>query len=291
MKLMRAALPADILIVENISDEAVPVECDTSQMYQLVVDICTNAGQAILNGGTVDIALDCSEITGVLCFDGTEIDGNYCRLRISDNGVGMDKETQSKIFDPFFTTRAVGQGTGLGLSTVFGIVQSHGGGIKVSSKVDKGTTFDVFLPLSEEPVAVVELPATLDNMQDYSGTEAILFVDDEKSVLESVTRALESGGYKVTAVADGQEALKIFEKDLDHFDLVVTDLTMPKLTGEKFAESLLELRADIPVILCTGHSTSMATESNGAMKIRAILQKPLEPTQLMRVVREVLDKN
>ncbi len=128
MKLLRSALPANITIEEKIPDGIVPVLCDSSQLYQVLVNICTNAGQAILGSGKIEIALDSSEVAGIVCFDGTEIHGNYCRLTVTDSGVGMDDETQAKIFDPFFTTREVGQGTGLGLSTVFGIVQDHGGG-------------------------------------------------------------------------------------------------------------------------------------------------------------------
>jgi CheY-like chemotaxis protein len=200
----------------------------------------------------------------------------------------MDDETQTKIFDPFFTTRAVGQGTGLGLSTVFGIVQHHEGGIKVSSEADKGSTFEVFLPLAEGPV---EKPSeTEDSVQDYTGTENILFVDDEKSIRNSVRSCLEGVGYIVTAVADGQEALDIFAKDLDRFDLVITDLTMPGMTGEQLSQELMRLRPNTPVILCTGHGTAISRERSDAAGTTAVLHKPLTPTDLLQVVRNVLDE-
>jgi PAS domain S-box-containing protein len=287
MKLMRAALPANITIEEKIPDGIVPVFCDSTQMYQVVVDICTNAGQAILGRGKVEIALDSSEVAGIVCFDGTKIHGNYCRLTVTDSGVGMDDETQAKIFDPFFTTREVGQGTGLGLSTVFGIVQDHEGGIKVSSEADKGTTFEVFLPLAEGPVET--LPESRANVEDYAGTENILFVDDEKPIRNSVRSCLEGVGYNVTAVADGQEALDIFAKDLDRFDLVVTDLTMPNMTGEQLSQELMRLRPNTPVILCTGHGTAISREHSDAAGITAILHKPLAPTAILQAVRNVLD--
>ena len=287
MKLMRAALPANITIEEKIPDGIVPVFCDSTQMYQVVVNICTNAGQAILDNGKITITLDSSEVAGIVCFNGTKIHGDYCRLTVTDSGVGMDDETQAKIFDPFFTTREVGQGTGLGLSTVFGIVQDHEGGIKVSSEADKGTTFEVFLPLAEGPVET--LPESRANVEDYAGTENILFVDDEKSIRNSVRSCLEGVGYNVTAVADGQEALDIFAKDFDRFDLVLTDLTMPDMTGEQLANALLKLRPDIPIILCTGHGTAISREHSEAAGITAILHKPLEPTAILQAVRNVLD--
>jgi len=287
MKLMRAALPTNITIEEKLPDGIVPVFCDSTQMYQVVVDICTNAGQAILDRGKITITLDSLELAEIVCFDGTEIHGNYCRLTVTDTGVGMDDETQAKIFDPFFTMRKVGQGTGLGLSTVFGIVQSHEGGIKVTSEADKGSIFEVFLPLAEGPVE--KLPETRGSVQDYTGTENILFVDDEKSIRNSVKSCLEEAGYNVTAVANGQKALDIFAKDFDRFDLVLTDLTMPDMTGEQLANALLKLRPDIPIILCTGHGTAISREHSDAAGITAILHKPLAPTAILQAVRNVLD--
>ena len=288
IKLMRAALPANIAIEKTMPDGIVPVFCNSTQLYQVLINICTNAGQAISSSGKIEVALDSSEFAGVVCFDGTEIHGNYCRLTVTDNGLGMDDKTQAKIFDPFFSTREVGQGTGLGLSTVFGIVQEHKGGIKVSSEADKGTTFEVFLPLAEGPVE--KLPNTRDSVQDYAGTENILFVDDEKSIRNLGHDCLERFGYSVTAVSDGQKAMEVFAANPDRFNLVVTDQTMPNMTGEKLASALLKLRPDIPIIICTGHSPIITPESSKASGISAFLQKPLAPTQLIRVVREVLDQ-
>jgi CheY-like chemotaxis protein len=213
--------------------------------------------------------------------------GNYCRLTVTDNGVGMDDETMAKIFDPFFTTRDVGQGTGLGLSTVFGIVQIHEGGITVSSEAGKGATFAVFLPLAEGPV---DQPTEIrDGVRDYAGTEAILFVDDEKSIRNSVKSCLEEAGYNVTAVANGQKALDIFAKDFDRFDLVLTDLTMPDMTGEQLSHELMRLGPGTPVILCTGHGAAISRERSDAAGITAFLYKPLAPTAILQAVRNVLD--
>jgi CheY-like chemotaxis protein len=263
-----------------------PVLCDSTQLYEVLMNICSNSGHAMSGGGKIEITLDASEIAGIVCFDGTELYGNYCRLTVTDNGIGMDDEMQAKLFDPFFTTREMGRGTGLGLSVVSGIVQNHGGGIKVSSEVDKGTTIEVFLPISEGPVE--KQSESRANVQDYAGTENILFVDDEISIRKGAKICLERIGYNVTAVADGQEALDIFAKDLDRFDMVVTDLTMHTMTGEELANALLELRPDIPIILCTGHIGKIAPERVKALGINAILQKPLTPKQLRQAVRAAL---
>jgi CheY-like chemotaxis protein len=210
-------------------------------------------------------------------------------LAVTDNGVGMDKGTLAKIFDPFFTTREVGQGTGLGLSTAFGIVQDHGGGITVSSTPHKGTTFEIFLPLSDTS-DIEKLPANPDRAQDNTGTEKILFVDDEETIRNLGKDYLQRFGYNVTTVADGQEALELFRAGPDRFDLVVSDQTMPKMTGEELARELLQLRPAIPIIICTGYSSSISPESGSAIGISALLHKPLTPDELSRVVRDVLDQ-
>ncbi len=288
MKLVRAAVPATITIEEKMPSDSVPVFCDSSQIYQVLVNICTNAAQAISDHGKIEIALEATEIEGIECFDGTRLRGSHARLAVTDSGVGMDKGTLSKIFDPFFTTRKVGQGTGLGLSTAFGIVHAHGGGITVSSRPHKGTTFEIFLPLADG--IIEKLPATPDHAQDKTGTESILFVDDEESIRNIGKIYLERLGYSVTTISDGRKALELFKASPDRFNLVVTDQTMPKITGEELARELLKLSPDIPIIVCTGYSSSISPESSSAIGISALLQKPLTPDELSRVVRDVLDQ-
>jgi PAS domain S-box-containing protein len=288
MKLVRAAVPATITIEEKMPSDSVPVFCDSSQIYQVLVNICTNAAQAISDHGKIEIALEATEIEGIECFDGTRLRGSHARLAVTDSGVGMDKGTLAKIFDPFFTTRKVGQGTGLGLSTAFGIVHAHGGGITVSSRPHKGTTFEIFLPLADG--IIEKLPATPDHAQDKTGTEKILFVDDEESIRNLGKYYLERLGYSVTTISDGRKALELFKASPDRFNLVVTDQTMPKITGEELARELLKLSPDIPIIVCTGYSSSISPESSSAIGISALLQKPLTPDELSRVVRDVLDQ-
>ena len=286
--LVRAAIPATITIKENYAADSVTVICDPSQIYQVVINVCTNAGQAIRDIGQIELTLEATKIDGIECFDGTKLHGNYAKLTITDDGAGMDGETQSKIFDPFFTTRDSAQGTGLGLSIVYGIVRHSAGGIVVSTQQGKGSTFEVFLPLTDE----VSESSTVStgSVEDYQGSENILFVDDQEFVTKAVKNCLEQLGYSVTDVLDGQTALDIFTKDPDFFDLVVTDQTMPKMRGDSLARKLLKLRPALPIILCTGYSEAVSSAGSKAIGISALLHKPTEPEKLGRVVREVLNK-
>ena len=287
VKLMRSTLPITIAIEEKVSEAAAAVFCDSSQMHQVLVNLCVNAGQAISGIGKIKIGLETVEFEGFECFDGAKLFGRHVRLAVTDSGIGMDKETLSQIFDPFFTTKAVGEGTGLGLSTVFGIVQNHGGGIAVSSEPGKGTTFEVFLPLAEGKIE--KLPDTPDPVRNEGG-ENILFVDDEEAITKLGRIALERMGYNVTPVSDGKQALEIFAANPERFDLVVTDQTMPNMTGETLVHELLKLKPGIPIILCTGHSERISPESSKAIGISSYLYKPIRPKELGRVVREVLDQ-
>ena len=287
IKLMRSTLPITIAIEEKVSKDQAPVFCDPSQMHQVILNLCVNAGQAISGIGKIKIDLNTLDLNGFECFDGTKLFGRHVRLAVTDSGVGMNKETLSQIFDPFFTTKEVGKGTGLGLSTVFGIVHDHKGGIAVSSEPGKGTTFEVFLPFAESNIE--KLPDTLGAVRAI-GSENILFVDDEEAITKLGRIFLERLGYNVTAVSDGQQALEIFAANPERFNLVLTDQTMPNMTGETLAHELLNLRPDIPIILFTGHSGAISPERSKAIGISSFLYKPIAPKELGRVVREVLDQ-
>ena len=181
----------------------------------------------------------------------------------------MDAETVSHIFDPFFTTREIGEGTGLGLSTVFGIVRDHEGGISVSSEPGQGATFEIFLPAAKSSSATQRLPAS--RLPVTKGAENILFIDDEEVIAKLGKRSLENFGYRVTAFTDSSKALKVFRANPNRFDLVVTDQSMPKMTGEQLVPKLRKIRDNIPIILCTGHSSTMTPESSNAIGINAFL--------------------
>ncbi len=288
MKLLRPALPESIEIESNYSIAKLPVLCDASQLYQVLVNLFNNAEQAISGSGKIEVALDTVNIEKLECVHGTLLDGSFARLTVTDNGIGMDGETLARMFDPFFTTKDAGQGTGLGLSTVFGIVQNHGGGITVSCELGAGTTVVVLLPMADD--VPQELPDARVAAPDDANNENILFVDDVESIRKSAGTCLERSGYSVMTVSSGQEALEIFLADPGRFDLVMTDQSMPNMTGEELSIELLSHRPDMPIVICTGHSEVISPESSKEIGIRAFLQKPVEPTELRRVVREVLDE-
>ena len=283
----RSTLPKTVFIKDEISAASTPVICDPSQMHQVLVNLCVNAGQAIPDIGEIKVTLENVELESVECVDGVKLSGRLVRFAITDNGMGMDPETLSHIFEPFFTTKAVGKGTGLGLSTVFGIIRDHDGGISVSSEPGKGTTFEILLPAAKDKIE--EHADNLGHVQ-YQGSENILFVDDEEDIAALGKIVLEHQGYTVTTASDGQEALAILAASPDRFSLVVTDQTMPYMTGETLAHELRILRPDIPIILCTGHSETVTPESSKAAGISSYLYKPIAPNELERVVRKVLDQ-
>ena len=288
LKLLRPALPETISIELNLSSARVPVLCDSSQLYQVLVNLFTNAEQAIVGSGEIKIAIDTVNIEKLRCVQGRFLNGTFARLMVTDNGVGMDDMTRAKMFDPFFTTKEKGQGTGLGLSTVFGIVQNHRGGITVSCKQGIGTTIGIYLPLAEDFLDESD-DKTVSSL-NAANDENILFVDDVESIRNSAMVCLERSGYKVTTASSGQEALGIFLANPDHFNLVITDQAMANMTGEELSSELLRLRPDIPIVICTGHSEVISPESSREMGIRAFLQKPATPMELRRVVRDALDE-
>jgi CheY-like chemotaxis protein len=212
--------------------------------------------------------------------------GPHLLLTVSDTGIGMGPQILERIFDPFFTTKAPGEGTGMGLSVVHGIVKDMSGTITVYSEPGKGTTFCVYLPVhegAEEEAPPIEIPVS-------TGHESILVVDDEPSVLEFERKMLERLGYKVAAKTSGPDALELFRRRPERFDLVITDMTMPKMTGEKLAEEIMQIRKDIPVILCTGFSRGMDENVARAKGIQAFIMKPIITAVMARTVRKVLDK-
>ena len=288
MKLVRPALSGTISIKQDFPNSTIPVLCNSSQLYQVVVNLFTNAQQAISDNGEIKITLDTVAIENLVCIHGTLPHGMFARLTMTDNGVGMDDETREKMFDPFFTTKEAGQGTGLGLSTVFGIVQTHGGGIIASSELGIGTTIVVYLPLADD-IRERSSDATIASPVD-TNNEHILLVDDVESIRKSVKACLQQSGYDVTTVSSGQEALEAFQKYPDHFDLIMTDQSMPKMSGKELSINLLKIRPNLPIIICSGYSDAIAPESISKSGIRAFLQKPASPSALRRVVRRVLDE-
>ncbi|MEW6488878.1 MAG: ATP-binding protein, partial [Thermodesulfobacteriota bacterium] len=214
--------------------------------------------------------------------------GPHARLAVRDTGCGMPPEVLERIFEPFFTTKAVGEGTGLGLAAVHGIVRSHGGSVIVESEPGRGSAFQVFLPLAAEAAREPSAPAPA--APAPRGTEAVLFVDDEEAIAELGRRSLESLGYRVTATTSSVRALELFRRDPAAFDAVVTDQAMPELSGAQLARELLALRPELPIVLCTGFSRTVTPESARALGVRRFVSKPATLAELGRALREALDE-
>jgi PAS domain S-box-containing protein len=288
LKLVRPFIKPGIEFRQNIQKEPAMVMCDPSRFHQVVMNLCTNAAQAMEEtGGQLEISLDNIEVdenSASRCLDLKP--GPYVRLSVSDTGKGMDKKTMERIFEPYFTTKPEGKGTGLGLSVVHGIVKSLEGAIKVYSEPGKGTTFQLYFPR-------IEIETQKDLKIEKSiprGTEHILLVDDEDVVVELTEEILKDLGYTVTTRNSGAEALKIFREKPDSFDLLITDLTMPGMTGKELAARVLEIRPGFPVILCTGFSIEITKEKEAHHGIRACVNKPILIREIAVTLREVLDE-
>ena len=288
LKLLRATLPLNIEIQEKISGDPVVILADSTQIHQLVMNLCTNAYHSMLDqGGTLEVTLQPEELTPGARAQQFDLEpGPYLKLTVSDTGCGMDNATLNKIFDPYFTTKEADKGTGLGLSVVHGIVESHGGAIAVSSSPGQGTRFDVLFP-----EASTDKQSSENEFKSVpTGTERILLVDDEDAVVETGRSILEKLGYRVEAYTNPQKALDEFRSRGGDFDLVITDMSMPHLTGEELSRQLMEIRHDIPILLCTGYSEQFDAANADAMGIQKFLIKPLEMSQLANIIRDVLDQ-
>jgi nitrogen-specific signal transduction histidine kinase len=260
LKLIRALLPSSIRITSQIDSHAF-IMADPTQMHQIVMNLCTNAAQALEEEpGTIHISLE-DLIIGPSGSDHfTELQaGDYVRLSVSDDGLGMATHVRERIFDPFFTTKPKGKGTGMGLSLVHGIVESYNGVIWVESAPGQGSTFTILIPATAAPAEMPRMPRPVVIPR---GSEHILLVDDEESLVEIGRRMLQRLGYRVTAVTASLEALRLFTAHPDRFDLVITDQTMPQMTGDRLALKLLEMRPDLPVFICTGCVFSPRTFKN-----------------------------
>ena len=287
LKLLRASLPTTVEIAHNIDHDTDPVEADPTQIHQVLMNLCTNAAHAMReHGGMLTVSLDMIEVGVNKAHDHASLNaGRYARLTVADTGHGMDAATIERLFEPFFTTKDVGEGTGLGMSVVHGIVTRHNGGISVASEVGKGTTFEVFLPMAERPALEDSDP----DPEKLIGEERILLVDDERQVGLVTSKILERMGYHVTLKANGSEALETFSAAPNDFDLVITDRTMPGLTGIELAKAILEVRPQLPVIMCTGYADGIDHQEGHQMGFSEILLKPFEMATLGEAVRRFLD--
>jgi PAS domain S-box-containing protein len=286
LKMIRATLPATIEIRSTLDVDPAVVFADSTQIHQVVMNLCANAEYAMRNeGGILDIALTSVEVTPTSTLEFPSLKyGTYLRLTIRDSGQGIPPEVLERIFEPFFTTKGSGEGTGLGLAVVHGVITGHGGHISVSSVSGQGTTFTILLPRLD-----VVLPAHIEKIEEWpKGSGKVLFVDDEEMLARWGEQLLTHLGYEVVAKTNPHEAVDLFRKHADQFDLVVTDQTMPTMSGEVFARAILDIRQDIPIILCTGFSHIMSAEKAAQLGLRAFLMKPVNAAALAQTVKNVL---
>ena len=285
--LLRASIPSTVEIKLAITASSDTVLASPVEIQQILMNLATNASLAMQEkGGAMDISLcdiDFEPDSPVL--EPEAAPGEYVQLVVKDSGTGMNPEVMKRVFEPFFTTREVGQGTGMGLAMVYGIIKDLQGMITVESELGTGSSFRVFLPKAKtgreaEAVQAVDVPG---------GNERILFVDDEQLLVEWGKSALERLGYKVTTMTDATEALSTFSRNPSLFDLVITDHAMPRMAGSQFSAELLRIRIDVPIILCTGYSEMINREKAEEIGIREFLMKPLARQELAAAVRRVLD--
>ena len=288
LQMMRATLPATITIQSSLEAADAMMMGDSSQIHQVLINLCTNAAYAMRKtGGVLEITVQETEMqdSDVSAFPDMP-PGSFLCLRVSDTGEGMNQRIRERIFEPFYTTKGPGEGAGVGLSVVHGIVKGHGGKITVRSKPGRGSSFTLYFPRVEGVEASLEeQPASLP-----AGKELILVVDDEKLLVTVASDMLSSLGYTVVGVSGSVEALQIFRSQSSRFHLVITDQTMPGMTGIELSAELLRIRKDIPVILCTGYSDEKVREAARTIGIRKIIAKPFIMQELATVIREILDQ-
>ncbi|MCP3871710.1 MAG: PAS domain S-box protein [Desulfobacteraceae bacterium] len=287
LKMIRSTMPSTIEIQQDIDPACGPIKADPTQIHQIIMNLATNAYHAMEeHGGDMKIKLKEIKLKTNELIDPSMESGNFACLTIKDTGVGMSKAIARKIFDPFFTTKEKDKGTGMGLSVVHGIVKSMNGAIQVYSKPEKGTEFNVFLPVGK---ANVEKEISKAGKKIQGGTERIFLVDDEESIVTMVKRLLERIGYKVIFKTNSLEALEVYRSNPDKFDLIITDLAMPKMPGDKFASEVLKIKSDAKIILCTGFSEKITPKIASGIGIKGVLLKPIIMNSLACKVREILD--
>ena len=290
LKLLRASIPANIEIQHRISETPYTVLGDTTQIHQIMINLCTNAAHAMQeSGGTLTVKLNNIVIddNSLIEYSGLK-KGEYVQLVVIDTGHGIDPEIKDHIFDPYFTTKEPDRGTGMGLSVIHNIVKNHGGDIRTFSEVGVKTEFQILLPIIDndlpesESDAVTEIP---------KGQERILLVDDEEMIVDIMKLMLERLGYRVTGHTVSLTALEEFRTFPGDFDLVITDMTMPGMTGDRLAEAIKAIQKDIPIILCTGFNEKINPHKPENSSIQAILMKPVSMNDLAITIRKVIDQN
>ena len=284
LKLIRSSTSASIDIRQHLNSHAI-VRGNAIKIHQILMNLCSNGIQAMEDTGTLEICLQDVEINGGKAQATPQLlPGKYVQMSVSDTGSGIPHDILDHIFEPYFTTKPLGEGTGLGLSMVHGIVKSYGGTITVQSEPDKGTVFTIYLPVAEKRVDTLPKPKALPK-----GNERILLVDDEVPIAKVQEQILHRLGYTVTAMTDSTAAFELFCQNPHAFDLVITDTNMPKLMGDKLTTEILNIRPDMPVILCTGFSKNLTEKSAREIGAKSLLNKPIIAQDFAKTIRQVLD--
>jgi PAS domain S-box-containing protein len=288
LDLLKASIPSSVAIESDLENYTKPVLADPTKIHEVILNLATNAVQAMKQKGTLTVRLLSAVLRQTESVRTGELaPGEYSVIEVTDTGCGMNSQTIGKSFEPFFTTKRIGEGTGMGLSVVLGIVQQHGGNIQVESVEGKGTTFRIYLPAS--------LISASDSGKKKSentafGSERILFVDDEQMLVDLAENELTYLGYTVTCMSNGRDALEFLKNDASRIDILITDQTMPGLTGIELAQEALKLKHDLPVILCTGFSSQVNSEITKAMGIQHFVLKPYDINEISRLIRKMIDQ-
>ncbi|WP_289020978.1 PAS domain S-box protein [Desulfobacter postgatei] len=288
LDLMRRIVPATIDIRKNINCSTGMILGDSTEINQVVINLCTNSVHAMAGeSGVIEVEADIKQMNreALLLYEDL-VPGDYVRLTVKDTGQGIEPASMDRLFDPYFTTKDVDQGLGMGLALVHGIVKKHDGVIKIESEVGKGTIVEVLFPLIE----VQAESGTEENEIFKMGTERILLVDDEPSLVKMITQMLKRSGYEVIGKTSSASALKTFKETPEQFDLVISDIAMPEMSGDQLAQAIKQVRPETPVILCTGHSNRMDENKVKIMGIEAFITKPFQKQDIANTVRNVLDE-
>jgi PAS domain S-box-containing protein len=288
LELVRGSIPMGIRLGANGSQSTLVVTGDATRLHQVVMNLCSNAIQAMSGDGSLYVALEAENLSTERALShGTLQPGRYVRLSVKDNGSGMDEATLSRIFEPFFTTKEAGQGTGLGLSLVYAIVTDSGGAIDVKSAPEHGSTFTIYLPHS--PVTLITAEAATSASHRGRG-ERVLLIDDEAPVLAAIAEVLSRLGYEAVSFSDSQAALAAFAATPERFDVVVTDETMPGLTGTELARAIRSHRPDLPIVLVSGYTGAIPTQQAFAIGVSELLSKPIQSHEMAATLARVLHR-
>ncbi len=285
LKLLRASLPTTIEIQQDIQSDADMIVGDPTQIHQVLMNLCANAGHAMRkNGGVLKVSLEkISQVSKEMKKMTNLEPGDYLKLTVKDTGIGMDDKTRKRIFEPYFTTKAKSEGTGLGLAVVNRIVTDYGGMIMVKSTPGTGTIFKIYFP----SVSSIPYSKSSNDEKPHIGAERILFVDDEEETVEALEDSLGHLGYQVIGETSSIEAYKKFKADPFGFDIVITDQTMPKMTGDELAGKIIRIRPDIPIILCTGYTETIKNKTFNFKGIKEIISKPFD----INIITEAIKKS